>query len=235
MSIHLLGAMAETRLSLEQRRIEIINAATPLFARKGFARTKTREIAEAAGVSEALLYKHFPSKEAIYQEILRNCCASGDPVLERTQSLEPSTSTLVHVVYLLTFRLVMEVGATGLDWETRHRLMINSLLEDGAFAGLVFETVTNCLYPAFESSLQAAEKAGDLVPSPVAPVNRFWFTHHLGAIIAYVQLPKKLAPHLGAKRELVDQAVWFILRGIGLKDAAIAANYHPANLARLHS
>ena len=43
----------------------------PLFARHGFAGTTTKQIARAAGVSEALVFQHFPSKAALYEEILR--------------------------------------------------------------------------------------------------------------------------------------------------------------------
>ena len=52
--------MANTRLDSDERRQAIVEAAVPLFARKGFSGATTRELAEAAGVSEALLYRHFP-------------------------------------------------------------------------------------------------------------------------------------------------------------------------------
>ena len=51
--------MAMTRLDGDERRKEIVRTAVPLFARKGFAGTTTRELAEAAGISEALLFRHF--------------------------------------------------------------------------------------------------------------------------------------------------------------------------------
>ena len=47
----------------DERRAAIVKAVLPLFARQGFSNTTTRQLAEAAGVSEALLYKHFPSKD----------------------------------------------------------------------------------------------------------------------------------------------------------------------------
>ncbi|HEX3499191.1 MAG TPA: helix-turn-helix domain-containing protein, partial [Stellaceae bacterium] len=46
--------MATIRLDNQGRRRGIVDAAVPLFARKGFAGTTTKEIAEAAPVSEAL-------------------------------------------------------------------------------------------------------------------------------------------------------------------------------------
>lgn len=56
------------RLSREERRDQIIEAARGVFLAIGLARTRTRDIAEAAGVNEALLYQHFRSKEEIFEE-----------------------------------------------------------------------------------------------------------------------------------------------------------------------
>jgi len=54
-----------TKLSSEERRADIVKAVRRVFAEKGFDGTTTRELAYAAGVSEALLFKHFPHKEAL--------------------------------------------------------------------------------------------------------------------------------------------------------------------------
>ena len=48
----------------------MISTATSLFAANGFTGTTTKQIAKAAGVSEALLFKHFPTKHALYNAIL---------------------------------------------------------------------------------------------------------------------------------------------------------------------
>ncbi len=58
------------RLSGEERRKQIINAALTLFADKGFSGTRTREIAELAGVSETLIFQHFKTKEDLYRAAL---------------------------------------------------------------------------------------------------------------------------------------------------------------------
>ncbi|MDY6916881.1 MAG: TetR/AcrR family transcriptional regulator [Chloroflexota bacterium] len=59
------------RLTSGERKAKIIDAALTLFAEKGFSGTKTKEIAEAAGTSEPLVFWHFKSKEEIYRECLR--------------------------------------------------------------------------------------------------------------------------------------------------------------------
>ena len=51
------------RLSGENRRAQIIDVALTLFAEKGFAGTRTREIAEVAGISETLIFQHFKTKD----------------------------------------------------------------------------------------------------------------------------------------------------------------------------
>src|SRR4051812_27143734 len=132
--------MAAVRLDNEGRRKGIVEAASPLFARKGFARTTTKEIAEAAKVSEAVVFKHFPSKAALYEEIIGAGCA-GDPALERLERLEPSTLSLIHLVHFMVHHLVLGAFGDPEDIETRHRLMATSHLEDGEYARLAFETI----------------------------------------------------------------------------------------------
>ncbi|HEX2055283.1 MAG TPA: helix-turn-helix domain-containing protein, partial [Nitrospiraceae bacterium] len=56
--------------SSRTRQASLIAAATSLFAARGFRGTTTKEIANAAGVSEALLFKYFPTKRALYAAIL---------------------------------------------------------------------------------------------------------------------------------------------------------------------
>jgi len=58
------------RSSGPERQASIIAAAASLFAQKGFNGTTTREIARTAGISEALLFKYFPTKRALYAAIL---------------------------------------------------------------------------------------------------------------------------------------------------------------------
>jgi AcrR family transcriptional regulator len=63
---------ARQRLSAEDRRVAIIEAARVLFARNGFRGTGTSEIAAAAGCSEPVIYKHFASKQALFAAVLQD-------------------------------------------------------------------------------------------------------------------------------------------------------------------
>jgi TetR/AcrR family transcriptional regulator len=59
------------RMRGDERREQLIRVAIGLFARKGFNGTTTKEIAAAAGVTEALIFRHFPNKDALYEAILQ--------------------------------------------------------------------------------------------------------------------------------------------------------------------
>jgi AcrR family transcriptional regulator len=54
----------------DERREQILATAVNLFSRNGFRGTTTKEIARAAGVSEAMVFRHFATKEALYGAIL---------------------------------------------------------------------------------------------------------------------------------------------------------------------
>src|SRR5580692_10051996 len=93
------------KLSGEARRADIIKAVRRVFAERGFDGTTTRALAVAAGVSEALLFKHFPNKEALYAAMQHSCCNERDSgQIERLKALEPSASTLVLLVHTFVCR-----------------------------------------------------------------------------------------------------------------------------------
>jgi AcrR family transcriptional regulator len=63
------------RLKAPQRREQLIEVATKLFAKWGYDATTTAAIAEAAGVTEPILYRHFDSKQELFVAIVRSVSA----------------------------------------------------------------------------------------------------------------------------------------------------------------
>ena len=59
-------SVSTARLPAAQRRLALIEAALHVFSQGSYSRATTAEIARAAGVSEPILYRHFPSKRALY-------------------------------------------------------------------------------------------------------------------------------------------------------------------------
>src|SRR5438270_9215748 len=153
------------RLSSGERRAAIIRAVRRVFAEKGFVGATTRELADAAGVSEALLFKHFPTKEALFSAMQLSCCSEQDAGrFERITALEPSASTLVLMVHFLVALIVGGSKANAEDQAVLNRLMLRSLAEDGEFARLLLGRVGECRVPKVEECVRAAVAAGDAVP-----------------------------------------------------------------------
>ncbi|MET9363011.1 TetR/AcrR family transcriptional regulator [Streptomyces sp. NPDC006632] len=64
-------------------RVRIVDAAHQLMHTIGLARATTKEIAKAAGCSEAALYKHFASKEDLFVTVLKERLPQLGPLVER--------------------------------------------------------------------------------------------------------------------------------------------------------
>jgi AcrR family transcriptional regulator len=72
------GASSGARMAGEERRSQILAVAVSLFSNRGFRGTTTKEIAHAAGVSEAMVFRHFATKEELYAAILDYKVCSGE-------------------------------------------------------------------------------------------------------------------------------------------------------------
>jgi AcrR family transcriptional regulator len=82
-----MGCMSEpayTRLQVDERRRQLIDAGAALFAEHAYEEISMREVAQAAGVSKPLLYHYFPSKIELFK------AAVAEKAAELTQLIEPS-------------------------------------------------------------------------------------------------------------------------------------------------
>jgi AcrR family transcriptional regulator len=228
-----MGSVA--KLSGAVRRAAIIKAVRRVFAEKGFHGTTTRELAEAADVSEALLFKHFPTKEALFEAMQLSCCAAQNQgAFARLNALEPSASTLVLMVHFLVSRMVGRCSSPDDEFIIQNRLMLRSFAEDGEFARMALRGLSEHWLPKVSECLKAAAAAGELLPGPVCSTSSGWFAHHLPVTIMTYLFPAEPVVDYGLPRDqLVEQAVWFILRGMGLKEESIQRHYNPKALALL--
>ena len=92
-----LGPMQQTSAAEPARskpaRIRILDAAHELMLTLGLSRATTKEIAKAAGCSEAALYKYFASKEELFIRVLQERLPRLGPLLERLTA-EPEQHSL---------------------------------------------------------------------------------------------------------------------------------------------
>ena len=203
------------------RRQLILGAAKRCFARHGFAGTTTKSVAAAASISEGLLFKHFPSKAALYAEILAEEC-EADPDLAHLLGQEPSTATLVELVRGMV-RHFLQIREDEQEAQ-RLRLMATSHLDDGEFARLLYAKVGDLIGPVFTGSLDRAVAAGDASRIGSEPLNLFWFAHHTVLMAALARLPAVPCLSYGNAADLERQLCEFILRGIGLNETAVVSH-----------
>src|SRR5438128_10399553 len=64
------GRPVRRRLSAPERRETLIGAASELFAQRGYGRVSLDQIAERAGVTKVIVYRHFASKKDLYLQLL---------------------------------------------------------------------------------------------------------------------------------------------------------------------
>lgn len=224
---------APAKLSSEDRRAAIVKAVRRVFAEKGFDGTTTRELADSAGISEGLLFKHFPKKEALFAAMQEACCTEEDlGLFARIKALEPSASTLVLLVHFLVSRIVGGCKVSDSDQAVLNRLILRSLADDGEFARVLLARVGREWIPKVRQCIVAAISAGDAIEGRVQPRLSGWLTHHVAAMIMLHLLPAASVVDYGmSEAQLVEQTVWFALRGMGLKEKTIACYYNPKALA----
>jgi AcrR family transcriptional regulator len=162
-------------MTSDLRRQLILGAAKRCFARNGFAGTTTKSVAAAAAISEGLLFKHFPSKAALYA---KSSPRNARPIRNWRicSGQEPSTATLVELV-----RGMVDTSSTSRTVPTRksaapalhggepsrgRRVCASALRQDRRSDRSDLVT-----------SLERAVEAGDAARSARAD-QLFWFAHH---------------------------------------------------------
>jgi AcrR family transcriptional regulator len=215
------------KMSGKERHEAIITAARRIFIEKGFHRTTTRELADAAGVSEALVFKHFPSKEALYSAIEMSCLKEDKSKIgELMCSLTPSTKTLVFLVHDLIKHVLGDPQEE--DKRVFISLILRSLMDEGEYAKLAIRGGPSMWVKKVGKCLDAAKVSGDIAESLVPNHLSAWMAHLLITGILIHMLPTAEVVDYGvSKKELIKQATWFCLRGMGMKETAIRSHYKP--------
>jgi len=126
-------AAPRARRSSAERRDQIVLEAARCFGTRGFRGTTTRDIAAAVGITEAALYRYFPSKEAIYGALLDARMA----VPEVIAALEPfARANDDRQVFLRLARAILESVEADPSFL---RLLLYSALEGHELARPFYE------------------------------------------------------------------------------------------------
>jgi AcrR family transcriptional regulator len=149
-----------------------------LFSQKGFRGTTTKEIAQLAGVSEAMVFRHFATKDELYAAILDLKACSGD-------ALRPE-DIVADAIAQKDDRAVFEkLALTALDHHERdqefQRLLLYSALERHELAEMFFEKFVKSVYELLAGYIRDRQKEGafvDLEPAVIVRAFVGMVIHH---------------------------------------------------------
>ena len=145
------------RASARDRQASLIVAAAALFAAKGFNGTTTKEIAKAAGVSEALVFKHFPTKRRLYAAILAEKVTVNE-LLEPMEAAAKKRDDHRVFTMIASYRIRPGVDSTFL------RLLLFSALEGHELSEMFFGKHLKVFYDHLTTYIRTRIEEGAFRP-----------------------------------------------------------------------
>jgi AcrR family transcriptional regulator len=148
------------RMAGEERRLQILRVAMRLFSQRGFRGTTTKEIARAADVSEAMVFRHFATKEELYSAILDQKACLHDEI--------GPCQAVADAIARQDDRGVFE--AMALDALNHHeqdpefqRLLLYSALEEHELAQMFWEKFVRRVYRSLGDYIRQRQRQGAMV------------------------------------------------------------------------
>jgi AcrR family transcriptional regulator len=187
------------RLPADERRQQLLDVARDLFARSGYHHTSMDDLAEGAGVTKPVLYQHFPSKRALYGELLQDTGRRLLDHLTRATSRATSGRERVEAGFRADFQF-----AVG-DRSSFRLLFGASIRSDPDFARTVVEVLR-----------AAAETISTLIEIPTSDEQRRVLANALVGMAEAVGRRALTDPEVDADElaRWVAELAWFGLRGV---------------------
>jgi AcrR family transcriptional regulator len=197
------------RLPADQRRQQLLDVACEVFAGTGYHETSMDDIAEAAGVTKPVLYQHFPSKRALYLELLSDTGRQLLDTLAAATARVPTGRERVEAGFLAYFRFVSQHRAG-------FRLLFGaSIRTDPEFAAVVDGVVSS-----------AADVISQLIEIPASDEQRHVLANALVGMAESVG--RRASDDVGTTGNIdaedlarwIAELAWFGLRGVRANDSA---------------
>ena len=148
--------MSKKRLSQEERRTQIIEVAMALFASKGFKGATTRAIAKQADVSEAIIFRHFATKEDLYDAIINHTIEQRQKLWDEEEAPVGQNQDLKSLLKEYAWTFIQR----NREDQTFIRLMLYSALEDHKFREKFFAIYQNPRVRAIREVLSTGVEKG---------------------------------------------------------------------------
>ena len=135
------------RMPADARREQILQTAVTLFSQRGFKGTTTKEIAKAAGVSEAIIFRHFATKDELYGAILHSkSCRDGLHRFPWESNDMLQEAIRAKDDYAVFYNLALQAMTNHQKDEGFMRLLFYSALEEHELADRFFGEFVSQVY-----------------------------------------------------------------------------------------
>lgn len=146
-------------MSAEERRHQLLDVAVGLFSHCGFSGTTTKQIAQAAGVSEAIIFRHFSTKDELYHAILEKCKGGmKKPPWEQDEVQKQALEQKDDFTFFYNFALqALNHQQNDVDFM---RLLFHSALEKHELSQIFFRDFVSPIYDFIGSYIRQRQEDG---------------------------------------------------------------------------
>ncbi len=187
------------------RRAEILTAAGQLFAEKGYHRTTTQDIAEAAEVSEGTIYNYFSSKEELLFAIMEQISQSQDSGVRYLESLPEDPKAFFLAIldsrqeFLQENRIMLQAILS--------EILVNPELRNRYYQELIFPEIES-----MRIHLEERMNRGQIRLSDASLVARILMAIFSGLFLLQVSGDEVIRTHW---KDLTDQMMDMFFEGVG--------------------
>jgi AcrR family transcriptional regulator len=214
-------------MAADERRLQIVRVAVRLFSERGFRGTTTKEIAHAAGVSEAIIFRHFATKDDLYAAIIdyKACAGTGAcpfaPETEQPPFVEAVRRPVEEAMRRGDDRAVFESLALTMMQHHQEdpeflRLLMYSALEGHQLAQIFWDKNARVLYDFLGAYIRERQRGGafrDVDPLVVVRAFAGAVTHHSLINSLWDRDPARRILHI-TNEEAAREFTKILLRGI---------------------
>ena len=220
----------------EARPQELIDAALDLFVEKGYAATRSEEVALRAGVSKGTLYLYYPSKEDLLKAVVRhnvvNQIAEGTELIRR---FEGATSELLATVLRLWWERMGRTRASGVV-----KLMMSEARNFPDIAQFYVDEVIEPSHAMLAQMLRRGIERGEFRPVEVTEVVHLLVAPLLFLVMNRHSLGACAVGHMLDPQRVIEAQIDLALHGLQVTTArarrtapaAAGARHRPAPLAQ---
>ena len=192
------------RLCAKERRKDVLKSAIKAFGRSNYRATRMADIAAEAGVSEAMLYKHFESKKVLFLSILENVSYRTATTIGKGLEEEPDALTLLRRLLITYYNQIQEHPNL-----LKLHFQAVSEIDDEEIGGRIkndHDVYVNNIKDLIKKGLEQGTVRKDIEIDPIA-----WLFNGIGILISMMVL---LGREGELKRGIADKMIDHLIEGI---------------------